>query len=440
MSIFRAYDIRGIYKKELTDETAEKIAKAFVNLLHAKKTVIGIDVRTSSPELKESVVKGLISQTCDVIDIGLVPIPLFYYFIVKYKMKAGIYVTGSHDPLGYNGLKPCKSKSIDLTYESGIKKLEEIYNKKYPERKKGRIMKKDIANEYKQQILKKFKFKKTLHVVIDAGNGCWSKLAPEVFEKLGFKVTRLFCEYDGTFPNRPPEPNENNLERLKEKVKEVKADLGIAYDVDGDRAIFVDEKGRFIHPDFILMLFARKVMKKNDTLIADIRCTKAFENEAKKFGWKLTWNRVGRSYIKQAMIKNKAVLGGEYTGHYYFKRNNYYDDGLFASLMLAEILINENKSISYLLKDLIRYPSIDFRIRCNDERKFEIINNLKKMFKGHKLVLIDGVGIKFKNGFALVRASNTEPKIELRCEAHTNFDLIKIKREMENKIKIAEKL
>jgi len=438
MSIFKAYDIRGIYGKELTDEIAKKIAKAFVNLLGAKKAVVGIDVRTSSPELKEIVIKGLISQGCEVIDIGLVPIPLFYYYIVKYGMKAGIYVTGSHDPLGYNGLKLCSSKAIDLTYESGISELEKTYNKNYPARENGKIIKKDISNEYKKQIKDKFKIK-PLHVVIDAGNGCWSKIAPEVFEELGFKVTRLFCEYDGTFPNRRPEPNKENLKALEKKVKESKADLGIAYDVDGDRANFIDEKGRFIHPDFILMLFARKLLKKGDTLIADIRCTKAFESDAKKLKWKLVWSRVGRSYIKQKMMEHEAVLGGEYSGHYYFKRNSYYDDGLFASLMLVEILSRERKSISSLLKGLPEYPSLDFRIRCKDEKKFRIIEELKKMFKGYNLVLIDGVGIKLKNGFALVRASNTEPKIELRCEARTNKELIKIKREMEGKIKLAEK-
>ena len=144
MSIFKAYDIRGIYGEELTDDIAEKIAKAFVNLLRAKKVVVGIDVRTSSPELKNTVIKGLISQGCEVIDIGLVPIPVFYYYIIKYKMKAGIYVTGSHDPLGYNGLKLCSSKAIDLTYESGIAELEKIYDKNYPEKKKGRVIKKNI--------------------------------------------------------------------------------------------------------------------------------------------------------------------------------------------------------------------------------------------------------------------------------------------------------
>jgi len=437
MSIFRAYDIRGVYKKDLTDEIAEKVSKAFINFLHAKEAIVGIDVRTSSPELKESVVRGLVSQGCDVIDIGLVPVPLFYYFIVKYGLKAGIYVTGSHDPLGYNGLKLCKSKSIDLTYESGILKLEKIYNKNYPEKKKGKVTKKDVSEEYEKQLMKKFKKIKPLHVVIDAGNGCWSKIAPQVFENLGFKVTRLFCEFDGNFPNRPPEPNEKNLTKLKEKVKEVRADLGIAYDVDGDRATFVDENGNFIHADFILMLLAKKLLKKRDILIADIRCTKALENEARKFNWKLIWSRVGRSYIKQNMMRNKAVLGGEFTGHYYFKRNDYYDDGLFASLMLAEILTKEKKPISYLIKNLLIYPSIDFRIRCNDEKKFKVINKLKKMFKGHKLILIDGVGIKFDRGFALVRASNTEPKIELRCEAKNKSELTKIKKKMEYKLKLA---
>jgi phosphomannomutase/phosphoglucomutase len=439
MSIFKAYDIRGIYGKELTNEIAEKIAKAFVNLLHSKNTVVGMDVRTSSPELKRSVIKGLISQNCNVIDIGLVPIPLFYYLIVRYKMKAGIYVSGSHDPSGYNGLKLCRERSIDLTYESGIEKIEKLYSKNYPNKKTGRVIKKDISDEYKKQLLKKFKIKKPLHVVVDAGNGVWSKLAPEIFEDLNFKVTKLFCEFDGTFPNRHPEPTENSLEKLRERVREVRADFGVAYDADGDRAVFIDENGRFIHPDFILMLFARKLLKKNNTLIADIRCTGELEKEAKKYKWKLIWNRVGRSYIKQKMIKLKATLGGEYSGHYYFKENDYFDDGLFTSLLFARILDDENKAVSSLINEFPHHPSIDFRIHCIDEKKFRVINKLKGMFKGYKLVLIDGIRINFNNGFVLVRASNTESKIELRCEAYTNSDLEKIKKDIEEKIRIAVK-
>jgi phosphomannomutase/phosphoglucomutase len=439
MSIFRAYDIRGIYGKDLTDEIAEKIAKAFINLLQAKKAVVGIDVRMSSPELKESVVKGLISQGCDVIDIGLVPIPVFYYFIVKYKMKAGVYVTGSHDPLGYNGLKLCKAKAIDLTYESGIEKLERIYDKKYPEREKGIVVKKDVSNEYKKQLREKFKRTKPLHIVIDAGNGCCSKIAPELFEELGFKVTRLFCEFNGTFPNRPPEPLEKNLKHLKDKIKEVKADLGIAYDVDGDRVVFIDEKGRFVHPDFTLMLFAIELLKKNDSLIATIVCTKSLEKLAHKFKWKLIWSRVGRSYVKQKMFKNKVVIGGEISGHYFFKENNYYDDGLFASLALTKILGKEKKPLSYLINRLPYYPSVDLRMHCKENKKIKVIEEVKKKFKNYKLILIDGIGIKFKNGFALIRPSNTEEKLELKIEANNKSELIKIKKEMEQKIKLAMK-
>ncbi|MEM5782290.1 MAG: phosphomannomutase [Candidatus Aenigmatarchaeota archaeon] len=336
MSIFRAYDIRGIYGKELNDEIAEGIAKAFVNLLNAKKAVVAMDVRLSSPKLKKAVIKGLTSQSCDVIDIGLVPIPLFYYCIVKYKLKAGIYITGSHDPVNYNGLKLCGANAIDLTYEQDMKKIEKMYKKKYFEIKKGKVIKKDISLEYEKQILEKFKIKKKFKVVIDCGNGCWSKLAPEIFKKMGFKVVKLFCKYDSRFPNRNPEPNEESLKLLKGTVKKTKADLGIAYDADGDRAVFIDENGKFIHPDHILLLFSRKLLKKNDIIIADIRCTKELENEAKKFKWKLVWNRVGRSFIKQKMIKLKAKLGGEYSGHYYFKENNYFDDGLFTSFMLLK--------------------------------------------------------------------------------------------------------
>ncbi|OGI12163.1 hypothetical protein A3K64_02405 [Candidatus Micrarchaeota archaeon RBG_16_36_9] len=432
MSIFRAYDIRGLYGKDLTDEIAEKIAKAFVNLLHAKKAVVGMDVRTASPQLKESVIKGLVSQGCDVIDIGLVPIPAFYFFIVKYKLKAGIYVTGSHDPKGYDGLKLCKAKAIDLTYESGIGKLEKNYKKNYPEKKNGVIVKEDVSDEYEKHIIGKFKIR-PLEVVIDAGNGCLSYIAPDVFEKLGFDVTRLFCEFDGNFPNRPPEPLEKNLTALKNKVKEVKADLGIAYDVDGDRSIFIDDKGEYVNPDIILTIFAENLLKKNDTLVVTVACTKVLETLAKKFKWKLVWTRVGRSYVKQEMIRTKATLAGEISGHYFFKENNY-DDGLFTSLVLAK-LIGEKGNLSYLKNRVSRHASLDLRIDCKEEKKNKVVKAVKMHFKKHKLILIDGVGINFKNGFALVRPSNTEEKIEIKLEADNESDLVKIRKEIEDIIK-----
>lgn len=439
MSVFKAYDIRGIYGKDLTDEMTEKISKAFVNLLNVKKIVIGTDVRKSSPKLKGAVIKGLVSQGCKIIDIGLVPVPMFYYTILKHKIKGGIYITASHDPPKYNGLKLCKAKDIDLTYESGIHMLEKTYNKKYPTKKGGKIVKKNIENDYKKQLLKKIKLKRPLHVVIDAGNGCWSKTAPEVFKKLGCKVTKLFCKFDGTFPNRSPEPTKASLKKLKNTVKKVKADLGIAFDTDGDRAVFVDEQGKFIQPDLVLLFFARNLLKKNNKLIADIRSTKILENEAKKNKWKLIWSRIGRSYIKQKMIKNKITLGGEFSGHYYFKKNNYYDDGLFSSLIFTELLTKKNKTVSSLISELPNNPSIHSRIRCDDEKKFKIIKKLKELFKNYRLVLIDGVGIKFKSGFALVRASNTEPKIEVSIEANNRSALKKIKRNVLNKVKIAMK-
>lgn len=432
MSIFKAYDIRGVYGKDLTDETAEKISKAFVNLLNAKKAVVGMDVRTSSPELKDSVIKGLVSQGCDVVDIGLVPIPLFYYFIIRYKLKAGIYVTGSHDPIGYNGLKLCKSNAIDLTYESGIGKLEKVYDKNYPGKKKGRVVKKDVSDEYKKQLIKKFKRINPLNIVLDAGNGCWSKIAPELFERLGFRVTRLFCEFNGNFPNRPPEPLEKNLTALKAKVREVKANLGIAYDVDGDRVVFIDDKGEFVSPDIILMIFAKKLLKKGDELVATIVCTKALEKLAKQLKLKLTWVRVGRSYVKQKMHKAKAALAGEITGHYFFKENNY-DDGLFASLVLAKLL--GKGRLSRLKNKVPHYSSLDMRIDCRGDKKDKAVEAVKKHFKNHRLVLIDGVGINFKNGFALLRPSNTEEKLELKLEAHNKSNLMKIRKEVEDIIK-----
>jgi phosphomannomutase/phosphoglucomutase len=433
MSIFRGYDIRGIYGKDLTDEITSQVTKAFVNFLGVKEVVVGSDVRISSPRLKKVVLSALISQSCKAIDIGMVPTPILYYYVTKYKMSAGIMVSASHNPPEWNGLRLCGKKAIDLTYEHGIADIEKLSRKKYPSKPKGKIIKKNIIPEYIKQLLKKFRLKRILKVVIDAGNGCFSEIAPRVFKSTGCKVVKLFCKADGRFPNRLPLPTKQNLKPLSKKIRKEKADLGIAYDADGDRVVFMDEKGKLVRPDLILMLFAHNLLKKGDKLVADIFSTQALEEFIKKLGAKLIWSRTGMSYIKRKMAN--AKLGGEFSGHYFFKKNYNFDDGLFASLFLVELLSKKNKSLSSLIKDLPTYPFEQKKIPCADEKKFKIIKKLKTKLKDYKLVLIDGIGIKFDKGFALIRASHTEPVIRLKFEAKDKRSLKKIKQVVNKKLK-----
>ncbi|NIO21548.1 MAG: phosphomannomutase [Candidatus Aenigmarchaeota archaeon] len=448
MSIFRAYDIRGVYPKELNEDIAYKIGLAFGKFLGKGTVAVGMDARNSGPALKENLVKALLEMGFDVIDVGMVPTPLLYFTVAYNKMNAGMMVTGSHNPKEYNGIKLCGENGLCLSYETGVRDVEMLVRKGVETKKlKGNLIKKDIERDYINFVLGKVKFEKTLRIVIDAGNGTAGKVSSELFRRLGCEVIELYCEPDGDFPNHHPDPLvKETLKDLQAKVSETKADLGIAFDGDGDRVSFVDEKGEVLPDNRAFALIIENVLENNpgSKILYEVLCSKLIEDVIKGMKGVPIISRVGHSYIQKTMFDENCLLGGETSGHYYFKENFNYDDAIFAAVKLAELLSVSGKAISELTAALPSYmTSDDTRIHCPDDKKFKVVENIKERFKkdGYKTITLDGVKVVFedKNSWFIVRPSNTQPAIVLRWEAKDREEFERVgnfvRKEVENGIK-----
>ncbi len=431
MSIFRAYDIRGIYGKDITTETAEKIGKAFATYVNGGEIVVGYDARIGSPELRDSLISGLISSGCNVIDIGMVPTPLVYFTISHFKKDGGIVVTGSHNPPEYNGFKLCKG--THTLYGSEIQELKNIIDSNRFRKGNGDVRSMDVKDIYIDFIRSKINLKKKLKIVVDGGNGAADGIAENLFRKLGCDTSCIYCEPNGVFPNHFPDPTvDSYLKDLIENVKKENADIGIAYDGDCDRLGVVDDRGNIVRGDQILILFSRQVLQrmKNAKIIFEVKCSQALIEEIKKNGGVPIMYKTGHSFIKKKMRDEKSPLAGEMSGHFFFADNYYgYDDGIFASARIVEILSNSGKKLSELIDEMPHYYSTpEIRIKCDDEEKFMIVENIREIFKDrYDIIDIDGVRIQFDNGWGLIRASNTEPAIILRFESVSKKGLKNIK-------------
>ncbi len=445
MTIFRAYDIRGVYPRELNENVAYKIGLAFGKFLGRGDVAVGMDVRKSSPAIKESITKALLEMGLNVVDVGMVPTPLLYFIVAHNKMDAGVIITASHNPKEYNGIKLCGKGGLCLSYETGIGEVERLVREGVePNGKKGRLTKNDIEEEYIKFILERTKFSRPLKIVIDAGNGAAGKVSSRLFRRLGCEVIELYCEPDGDFPNHHPDPlAKETLKDLQKKVVETKADMGIAFDGDGDRVSFVDEKGGIFPDNKAFALMIENTLHKNPgaKILYEVLCSQMIEDVIKEAGGVPVLSRVGHSYIQKTMFEEGCLLGGETSGHYYFKENFNYDDGIFAAVKLAELLSYSGKGISELGEKLPFYiTSDDTRIHCPDDKKFQVVKNLKKRFEkqGYKTVTLDGVKVIFESSWFIARPSNTQPAIVLRWEAKDNKEYERvgnfIKREVQKEI------
>lgn len=433
MSIFRKYDIRGEYPSEIDEEKVEGIAKAAANLLNLQggQAAVGMDVRKSSSSLKAAVIEGLLDQGCDVIDIGLVATPMLYYEVVADDLDAGFMVSASHLPKEKNGIKICKKGAIDLTYETGIEKIKETYQNDFESMSPGKTQKEDIKEKFIQKILSKVDLSGNFKLVLDPGNGCAALVVEDLFEGFGCDLKVLNSKPDGNYPGRGPDPAEK-IDKVKEEVRKENADLGIAFDGDADRAIFINEKGEKVENDMILSLFVKNYAELGDSIVHDVTCSKTVEDVIKEVGAKDINFRVGHSYIKREMVKREAKLAGEYSGHFYFRENDYYDDSFLATAKLLEIMDKEG-ALSKLVDELPQYYSKpEMRIECSN--KEEIPEKLKQDFSDHRIVDIDGAKIYFDKGWALVRPSGTEDKISVRFEAETQDALQGIKDKVMEKV------
>ncbi len=434
-SIFRSYDIRGIYPSEINEEIVYKAALAYRRILpQAKEIVVARDMRLSSPALFESLTRGLMDAGFNVIDVGMVPVSVFYFAIAHYKKDGGIMITASHNPKEYNGLKIQRENARPIVGETGIFDMEKyvLEDNFQKAEEKGTMSKKEAVDEYMRYILPKIKLNRSLKIILDSGNGTCSRIPEKIFSSLGCTAKTIFAEPDGTFPNHAPDPHdEKNLAALQKEVVDNKADIGFAFDGDGDRAGVVDEKGRIISMDFILMMLMRQALavKKGDAVF-EVRCPNTLIEDTKAHGGNPLVTRVGHSYLLDEIIARNAVFGGELTGHMYFPYCYYnYDDAIFAALKIAEIVSALDVPFSEYIDSLPRaHASPEIFIDCDDDRKFKAVEELKTYLKenNYDFLGIDGARINFPNGWGLVRASNTTAHIKCRFEADTEAHLKEI--------------
>jgi len=434
-TIFRAYDIRGVVPQTLTAETAYWIGRAIgsQSLAEGEPHVsIGRDGRLSGPALVERLIQGVADSGCQVSDVGLVPTPALYYAANVLAGKSGVMLTGSHNPSNYNGFKIVIAG--DTLANEQIQALHTRLKNNDLTWGEGSIERVDILSRYADEIVKDIKLAKKLKVVVDCGNGAAGVIAPQLLEALGCEVIPLFCEVDGNFPNHHPDPGKpENLVDLIAKVKETNADLGLAFDGDGDRVGVVTNTGTMVFPDRLLMQFAQDVLERNphDESIFDVKCTRRLTPLIKEYGGRPLMWKTGHSLIKKKMKATGALLAGEMSGHIFFKERWFgFDDGIYSAARLLEILSKQQQTAEELFETFpndISTPEIN--IDVTDESKFSIIEALHDAQWGEaaELTSIDGVRVDYPQGWGLVRASNTTPVLVLRFEADTEAELQRIK-------------
>ena len=434
-SIFRAYDIRGVVPKTLTAETAYWIGRAIgsQSLAQGEPNVsVGRDGRLSGPELVERLIQGLADSGCHVSDVGLVPTPALYYAANVLAGKSGVMLTGSHNPSDYNGFKIVIAG--DTLANEQIQALHTRLKTNDLTSGKGSITKVDILQRYSDEITRDVKLERRLKVVVDCGNGAAGVIAPQLLEALNCEVIPLFCEVDGNFPNHHPDPGKpENLVDLIAKVAEVGADVGLAFDGDGDRVGVVTNTGSIVFPDRLLMLFARDVVARNPgaEIIFDVKCTRRLTPLIEQHGGSALMWKTGHSLIKKKMKQTGSLLAGEMSGHIFIKERWYgFDDGIYSAARLLEILSKTQQSAEDLFAAFpndISTPEIN--IDVTDEGKFSIIDALQRDadWGEASLTTIDGVRVDYPHGWGLVRASNTTPVLVLRFEADSDAELQRIK-------------
>ena len=449
--IFRAYDIRGIAGKELTEEGIFYIGKAIGTLILSegrKSLLTARDGRISGPSLLKSFQEGVLASGCNVTDLGLVPTPLLYFATFKTKIPDGVMLTGSHNPKNYNGLKIVINKK-SMTGQ----KIEEIKNMISNDNYfngSGEMNNLEIKKNYLIEMQEKIRLDSKLKVCLDCGNGVGGLVAPDAFKILGIDLIELFSNVDGEFPNHHPDPsNIENLKDLQNKVLETNSDLGIALDGDGDRVGLVDNKGEVIFPDTYMMLLAEDLLEKHQSgsIVYDIKCSNNLKNVILNSNGNPVVSRTGHSYIKSKIIEENALLGGEMSGHIFFNDDWYgFDDGIYSALRLIEILSKRKSSPHQIFANYPKnYSTPEINIPISDKRKFEIIEVLKPIVNKneYKLVDIDGIRLEKENCWGLIRASNTSPNLVLRFEGRSEQDLNEIKnyfKEILSKIDIQKKI
>jgi len=438
-TMFREYDIRGLVSgEELNEKSCEAIGRGFGTFLKkhgAKETVVGFDAREYSERLKNALVSGIISTGVNVVEIGQVLTPIAYFAQQYLNIKGVAIITASHNPNGWSGFK--LGHDFETTFlPEDIKKLYQIILKEDFVQGQGTVRREfNIVQNYGEYLVKKVNLKKSLKVVVNAGNGTAGPIVPPILRKAGCEVIEQYCDIDFSFPHHEPNPASlKALRALGSKVREVGADLGFGFDGDGDRLGMADEKGQNIWPDRFLILLARRVLKEKpgSNIIFDVKCSQALIEEIKKWGGNPVMWKTGHSYIKQKAKEMNASLAGERSGHIFYRQGYYgYDDAVFAALKLLEYLSGESNSLSEIMLSTPQYfTSPAWHVDCDDAVKYEVVDELVKEFKeeygAERVIDINGARVKLEDGWGLVRASSNLPLLVLVFESKTKKGLQKI--------------
>ena len=429
--IFRQYDIRGLVDDDLTEEAVYWIGRAVgtkIARAGGRNAVIGWDHRDSSPRFAKRLSEGLNECGLDVVFVGPCPTPVLYFAIYQLEAGGGLMITGSHNPPEFNGLKI--NIGVETLYGDQIMALREmIVSRDLVEGEVGTVTKFDMTGPYIDYLTSNIVLGRPLKAVVDAGHGVGGPVAPKILEKLGCTVERLFCDVDSTFPDHHPDPAvPENLEDLITKVRSSKADVGLAFDGDADRLGVVDEQGTIIWGDQLLAIYAKDILaaEKGGKVIFDVKASELVEKVVEAAGGVPIMSRTGHSYIKERLRQEKALVGGEVSGHLFFADRYFgFDDAIYAALRLVELLSNTADTLSELVNELPKYIATpEYRVECDDNRKFELVQKLADYFsREYEVITIDGARVKIDGGWGLVRASNTQPALGLRFEADSQEKL-----------------
>ena len=443
-SVFKGCDIRGRFGRELTPEFALDLGRTVGTRLQGGRLLVGGDARPSTPLLKGALFQGLMETGCRVTDLGLIPTPAIYFAQGFLGIDPVVMVTASHNPPVYNGFKLMLGKwPITDTELAGLR--QEMAAGAFRSGN-GYWDSADVLDAYVANVAGFFPFGGNLKVAVDAGNGCLSRLAPDLLRRQGYRVVERYCDVDGRFPNRDPNPAvPDHLSGLAEHVVATQSDLGVAYDGDGDRVVFVDETGRIQPSDMILVLFLRHLLRfastpGERTVVYDIKCSSVVADEARRLRGIPVIERSGHTFIKTTMLRSQAALAGEISGHFFFGALQR-DDALYATLLLLRILEQAEAPLSALIDDIRHYPiTPDLRLPCPAQDQSRILEQLRAAFADHDIATIDGVRVDFTDGWALARSSVTEPLITLRFEGHTPERLAEIQRLVRRRVPAIDRL
>ena len=422
-SIFKAYDIRGIFPDQLNTDVAYRVGNGLAGYLKPKTIAVGRDMRVSSDELFDALASGLLDAGVDVIDIGMVSTDGLYFAVGKYGYDGGVMITASHNPKDYNGFKICRQQAQPLSGQAGLDKIKEAMEneiiQKSPQR--GNIARKDVSVEYAEHCLSFINPAKIkpFKIVVDAGNGMAGMTLPPVFEKLPIEVTKLFFELDGSFPNHPASPIElENLVDLQKKIAEVKADFGVAFDGDADRMFLVDKFGHQVGGDMVTALVSDNLLDKypGETILYNLICSKAVPELIERKGGKAIKTRVGHALIKPLMKKHNAIFGGEHSGHFYFRDFWFSDSGLIAFLVCLDLLSRSDMQLHDKIAEIDPY----FRsgeINTKVDSVKDKIEQITEFCSDGEIDRMDGISVAYKDFWFNLRPSNTEPLLRLNAEA-----------------------